>query len=126
MRRLFSFSDDFYEYGLATASIEFTVENLLPRAKIKFTICHGDNYFTPHDLALHMGVGIVFTCVVVAVLVNWFMRCKFFQPLIIILMQVGFIIDEDRGCYMHGANQSKVFLDSAFSQPSIHFGGDVL
>ncbi len=83
----FLFANNFHQYPLASSSIELTVEDLLPRSKIKFTTRHSDDYFTSHDLALHVCIGIVFACVVMAILADRFVRGKFFQPFIIILMQ---------------------------------------
>lgn len=45
-------------------------------APIKFTICHGNDCFPAHNLAPHVRIGIVFTCVVMAVLADGSMECK--------------------------------------------------
>ena len=83
----FLFANNFHQYPLASSSIELTVEDLLPRSKIKFTICHSYYNLTPHNLALHMCIGIVFTGIVMTVLADRFMRSQFFQPLFIVLVQ---------------------------------------
>lgn len=83
----FLFANNLHQYSLASSTIKFTVENLLPRSKIKFTTRYGDNYLSPHDLALHVCIGVVFTGIVMTVLADRFMRSQFFQPLFIVLVQ---------------------------------------
>jgi len=83
----FLFSNDFYQDALATSSIEFAIEDLFPRTKIKFTICYSHNDLTPHDLAFHVRIGIVFTSVIMAILVDRLMWRQLLQPFLIILVQ---------------------------------------
>ncbi len=50
---------------------------------IEFTICYGDCYLVPHDLAFHVRVGIIFPCIIMVVPAYRFVRGKLFQPLIV-------------------------------------------
>jgi hypothetical protein len=74
--RLFSLSNDLQEDTLTPASVKLTVEDLLPWAKVKFTICYGHDYLPTHDLLFHVRIGIVFAHVIMAILVDRFVRCK--------------------------------------------------
>lgn len=61
-------SNDLHQDALAAPAIKFTVEYLLPRTKIKFSICDRNYHFTAHYLVFHMGISVIFTGVVVAVI----------------------------------------------------------
>ena len=52
---------------LSPAAVEFAVEDLFPRAEIEFAFGDGDDDFAAHDLAFHVGVGVVFAGAVVVV-----------------------------------------------------------
>ena len=58
------FADDLDQHPLAPAAVEFTVEDLFPGAEIESTFCDGHHHFAPHDLAFHMGVGVILTHIV--------------------------------------------------------------
>ena len=79
-------TNDLYQDPFPSPAVEFPVEDLLPRPKIKFTICHSNHHFPSHDLAFHVRIGIVFTRVVVTVLVHRLVRGEFFQPFVEILV----------------------------------------
>ena len=49
------------EDSLAPSTVEFAVENLFPRPEVQFAFGDGDDDFAAHDLALEVGVGVVFT-----------------------------------------------------------------
>ena len=59
---------DFDQHPLSAATVELAVKNLLPRSKVQFAFGNGYNDFTAHNLAFHMGVGIILACPVVLVL----------------------------------------------------------
>ena len=61
------FPDDLDQDSLRSSAIEFAVENLFPRTKVQFSVRHGDDHFPPHDLPLHVRIGVVLTGSVVAV-----------------------------------------------------------
>jgi len=88
----FLFSNDLYQHPLTSPSIEFTVENLLPRAEIEFATCHCDDHLSAHDLTFHMCICIVFNRIVVAVLADGFVRYEFLQPFFVIVVKPNFII----------------------------------
>jgi len=62
-----SLADDFHEGAFAAAAVEFAVEDLFPRAEIEFAFGNGDDDFAAHDLALEMGVGVIFAGAIVTV-----------------------------------------------------------
>ena len=68
MRQRGSLSDDFHQHAFPPAAVEFTVKNLFPRTEIESALGDRDDHFAPHDLALHVGVGIVFAGAIVTVL----------------------------------------------------------
>ncbi len=80
-----SLSDYLYKYPLLPFAIKFTVKDLFPSTKIKFSFSYGNHHLTAHYLALHMGVGIILIPVM-SVLFNWGMGCKFFQPHLIVMV----------------------------------------
>ena len=45
-------SYDFYKHSLASAAVEFAVEDLLPRAEVEFACGDGDDYFPAHELGV--------------------------------------------------------------------------
>lgn len=94
-----SFSNNFHQHPFPPVAVEFTVENLFPRAEIQLSLRDRDDHFPPHDLAFQVRVGVVFTGAVMMVTVNRFVRCQLFQPNFIIVQQPALIvIDEDGSC----------------------------
>lgn len=90
-------TDDLHEDAFFTESVELTIENLLPGAKIELSSCHSYYDLTAHDCALEVGVSVVLGAVV-SVLGMGMLRGEFFQPFFKILVQAGFIVvDEDAG-----------------------------
>src|SRR3974390_1537079 len=55
-----SFADDFHQHALLAPAVELAVEDLFPRAEVEFAGGDGDDDFPAHDLALPVGVGVVF------------------------------------------------------------------
>jgi hypothetical protein len=62
-----SFTDKFYKNTLLSMTVEFAIENLFPWAEVKRAIRYCNNDFSPHDLAFHVRVCIVFTSSIVIV-----------------------------------------------------------
>ena len=61
-----------------------------------------------------MGIGVVLPHVVL-VLLDRCMRCQFFQPHIVVVVQAGFVvIDEHRSGDVHRIGQHQSFADAAF------------
>lgn len=75
----------FNEHTFAPATIEFAVENLLPRPKIQLPVCNGDHHFPAHDLPFQVRIGIVFARAIVIVMRNRRMGRQFLQPNFIIV-----------------------------------------
>jgi len=62
--QLFLLSNYLDERAFSPAAVKFPVKYLFPRAKIQFTVRDGYYHLAPHDLALHVGVCIIFSHVV--------------------------------------------------------------
>src|SRR5271157_2878001 len=81
-----SFADDLHQHALLAAAVELAVKDLLPRAEVELAGGDGDHDFPAHDLALHVGVGVVFTGTVVTVGRDRLMRREFLQPIVIVVV----------------------------------------
>ena len=121
-----SFPNDFDEGAFAAAAVKFAVEDLLPGTEVQFAFGDGDDDFAAHDLAFHVGVGVVLAGAVVAVLGGWRVRREFFQPDIVVVEQTVLgVVDEDRGGDVHGVDEAKAFRDAAFADEFGDGAGDV-
>ena len=58
------FTDNFYERPFATTTVKFAVKNPLPGAEIQFSVRDCHHHLTPHNLAFHVGIGIVLADIV--------------------------------------------------------------
>ena len=120
------FTDDLHQHSLPSSTIKFAVENLFPRAEIKFALSDCDYHVAAHDLALEMGVGIVLAGAIMSIRIGGGMRRQFFQPLLIIVMQSDLIVvDEHRGGYVHGVDQTKTLLHAALMNEFLDLRCDV-
>ena len=63
-----SFADDLDQDALPAPAVELGVEDLLPRTEVQLTVRNGKNHFAPHDLALHMRIGIILTGIIMTIL----------------------------------------------------------
>ena len=61
-------TNDFHEGPFPPPAVKFSVENLLPGAEIEPAICNRNDYFPAHDLPLQVGVPVILTGTIVAVL----------------------------------------------------------
>ncbi len=52
--------DDLHEHSLPPASIEFPVEDLLPRPEVQPAFRHRNDHLASHDLPRDMRVGVIF------------------------------------------------------------------
>jgi hypothetical protein len=66
-RRSALFANDLDQHALAAPSVELAIKNLLPRTEVEFTRRDRDHNLPPHNLAFHMGIGIVLAGSVVTV-----------------------------------------------------------
>src|SRR5262249_13349733 len=109
-------ANDLHQHSLAAASVEFAVENLLPRAKVELALGDRDNDFTSHHLPLHVSIGVVFAGTVVQISRHGLVRSKLLQPSRIVLVQPRFIVvDEYRSSDMHGIHEYESFSDATFA-----------
>ena len=120
------FADDFDENPLAAAAVELAIKDLFPGAEVEVALGDGDDDFASHDLAFHVGIGVVFAGPVVAVLGGGGMGGEFFQPVIVILDQsILGIIDEDTGGDVHGVDEAEPLLDATALEQRGNGLGDV-
>lgn len=63
-----SLADDLHQHSFSSAAIKLAIEDLLPGSKVQFAFGNGNDHFTPHNLSLHVGIGIILTRAVVLVL----------------------------------------------------------
>ena len=63
-------TDDLDEDSLAAAAVKLAVEDLFPRAEVELAARDGDGDLSAHDLALQVGIAVVFAGLVVAVLLD--------------------------------------------------------
>ena len=76
------FPDHLDQHPFGAVAIKFAVEDLLPRAEIKFTPGNGHDNFPTHDLPFHVGIGIIFAGAVVMVALGRFIKgSELFEPL---------------------------------------------
>ena len=122
------FSNNLDQYSLGPSSIKFAIEDLLPRAEVQFAGGDGDDHFAPHDLAFHVGIGIVLAGAVVGIpLRRCIEGCDLFEPLFVVLVQSGFVVvDKYACCDVHRVAQNETFTDSARPYDPLNFGRDVL
>jgi len=119
-------TDDFDKHPLPAAAVEFAVEDLLPRAEIEFALGDRDHDFAAHDLALQMGVGVVFAAAIVAIGGGGGMGRQLFEPEFVIVMQTGLVVvDEHRCGDVHGVNQTKALGNAAAPDKILNRLGDV-
>jgi hypothetical protein len=82
----------------SATAIEFAVEDLFPRAEVELAFGDGNDDLAAHDLAFHVGVGIVFAGAVVLVLGSGRVGSELFEPDIVVVQQAVFgVIDIDAG-----------------------------
>src|SRR5574341_2406426 len=62
-----SFADHLDQHPLPPASIEFSVEDLFPRAKIQSALGNRHDNFSPLHLTLDMSVAVILACLVMAI-----------------------------------------------------------
>jgi hypothetical protein len=99
---------------------------LFPRTEIQFAPRNCNDDFTAHDLALQMGVSIVFAGPIMPIAGGRRVRREFFQPHFVIVMESRLIVvDEHRGGDMHGVDQTKAFGHAALVNQFLDIRCDV-
>ena len=103
-----SFPNNLHQDAFAPASIEFAVKNLFPRPEVQFAFRDRGDDFATHDLTLQVGVSVVLASAIVAISGRRLVRCEFFQPDLVIVMESGFIvINKHGGGDVHGVDETK-------------------
>jgi hypothetical protein len=120
------FADDLYQDSLLTSTVEFTVKNLLPSAKIQLPLSDGNDRLATHDLPLDMGIGIVLTGVIVTVLFYRLVGRQFLKPNFKIMVQsMLIIVNENRRGDVHGIDKAQTFLDTTLLNSLLDLRGEV-
>src|SRR5438105_4411560 len=86
------FANDLDQHTLLAPAIKLDIENLLPGAEIKAAVDDGDDDFAAHDLAFDVGVRVVLARVVVAVLVDGFVRDEALEEIVVVLQEAALVI----------------------------------
>src|SRR5579863_9832025 len=81
-----SLPDDLHQRPFLPAAIELAVKNLLPGTEVQPPLGHGHHHLASHDLAFHVGVGVVLAGTVVQILRDGLVGRQGFQPLVVVLM----------------------------------------
>ena len=120
------FADNFHQGAFATAAVDLAVENLFPGAEIEFAFGDGDHDFAAHDLALEMGVGVIFAGAIVAVSAGRRVRREFFEPDLVIVMESTLVVvNEDGRRNVHGVDQAQAFAHAALAHELRNLRRDV-
>ena len=118
-------TDDLHEDAFFTESVELTIENLLPRAKIELALGHSHNDLAAHDCALEVGVSVVLAAIV-RVLGMGMLGGELFQPLFKIPVKARFIVvDEDAGRNVHRIDEAESLADAALAHAGFDLCGYV-
>ena len=113
-RILSLFADDLDEHSLLPLPVEFAVEDLFPRSEVQLAVRDCHDHLASHDLTLDVRVRIILTSIVVAVLVNWFMRYKPLEKIIEVLQETPLIIiDVHTRTDVHRIDEAQPFFDAA-------------
>ena len=120
------FPQNLHQHPLVPPPVELAVENLFPGSEIQFAFGDRDNNFAAHDLTFEMSIGVVFAGAVVLISVGGSVRCEFFQPDLVVVMKTWFVvINEYRGCNVHGVNEAKTFSYAATTNEFFDRGCDI-
>ena len=125
-RILSLFADDLDEHSLLPLPVEFAVEDLFPRSEVQLAVRDCHDHLASHDLTLDVRVRVILTGVVVAILVNWFMRYKPFEKIIEVLQESPLIIvDVHTRTDVHRIDEAEPVFDAALLQSRIYLGRNV-
>ena len=110
----------------AAPAIEFAIENLLPWAEVELAVGDRDDDLAAHDLAFHMGIGVVFAGSIVVVARDRLVRRQLFKPDLVVVMQATLVVvDENRRGDVHSVDQNEAFAHAALVERSRDLRRDV-
>src|SRR4029450_13762174 len=125
-RILSLFADDLDEHSLLPLPVEFAVEDLFPRSEVQLAVRDCHDHLASHDLTLDVRVRVILTGVVVAILVNWFMRYKPFAKIIEVLQETRLIIiDVHTRTDVHRIDEAEPFLSAPLRWSRLSLGRNV-
>jgi hypothetical protein len=84
--------DDLDPRALAAPGAELAVEDLLPGAEVELSVGDGNDDLAAHHLALEVGVAVVLTCAVVALVAGGCVGRQFLEPVLVVLVQAGLVV----------------------------------
>lgn len=124
---LHSLADDLYENPFRSAAVELAIKDLLPRSEVEAALGDGDNDLAAHDLALVVGVAVVFARAVVVIgLGRGIVGSKLFEPAFVIFVQAVFVVvDEYRCSNVHRVDQHQAFANTAAFDGLSNARGDI-
>ncbi len=104
---------------LPPATVEFVVEDVLPRPKMELSIRDRDDDLSTHDLPLVVSIRIVFPGSVVKIatfcgVASWIERDQVFKPSLVVSMKTALVvIDKDACSDMHRVYEYQAILHTA-------------
>lgn len=119
-------ANDFDQHALLSSTVELAIEDLLPGTEIQLARGDGDDHFPAHHLPLQVRISIILARAVMAILPNRLMGRQLFEPLIIVVVEAGFVIVDEHGSRdVHGVHENQSLSNTAFPQALVHLRGDV-
>ncbi len=120
-------SNNLHKYPLNTSAVKLPVEDLLPGAKVEFAIRYGHDNLASHDLAFHVGIGVILAgSVVVITLGRRVEGGQLLKPFLVILVQPGFIVIYEHGRgYMHRVHEYKAIPNATLANGSYNARCDI-
>ena len=119
-----SLANNLYQRSFSSPAVKFAIEDLLPRPEIQFPVGNCHDHLA--DLALQMGVGIIFAGAIVPVGAGGLVWRQFFQPDLVIVMEPALVVINKNGRgNVHGVDQTKTFADAALGNEFLNLWRDV-
>jgi hypothetical protein len=118
------FAHYFHDDTLVALSIEFRVENTLPRAEVESPCRNRNDYLVVNEQCFQMGVAICFARIVMPIVfAKW---RQLLEPLVDVFNQSAFVvIYVNTRSDVHGRNQHHTFLYATFSNDRFDLRSEV-
>ncbi len=111
---------------LPPATVEFVVEDVLPRSQVELSIRDRDDDLSTHDLPLVVSIRIVFPGSVVKIatfcgVASWIERDQVFKPSLVVSMKTALVvIDKDACGNMHRVYENQAILHTALGDEFLY------
>lgn len=123
-RGLHLLSHHLHDYTLVPLSVEFRVENALPRAEVEPSGGDWDDDLMVYQQGLEMGITVRFARIMVAIILA--KGRQLLQPLVDIFDEPSLVVIHiNARRYVHGRDQNHAFLHTAFLKDGFDLGSDV-